>query len=390
MERASVRLPTGVLDYCGDPANAIALTSLCDFGARRNPKRGFVFVSKVLGKHWPSSPATMLELHHKLAFQIPQDAEGIVFIGMAETATGLGHGVFEAFLAQSDIPSIYLQTTRYPLAGATAIEFQEEHSHATQQYLYLPEQQEHRDLLSRATVAVLIDDEATSGKTFLNLAHALRASAPRLRTVLPVMLTDFTSGQLVDQLLRIPGIETARSISLWKGSYQFNRDPQFNETPVAPAFAPVSCRRSHISPFTARLGLSDRIELPSMLVDQCQAQCGDADVLVVGTGECMHPAFRLGLALQRNGRDVSVQSTTRSPLMVAGAVADATIVTDPYGEGIPNWLYNLSRSATRQVVVVHESAERGCVIDLVRELGAIEVDLSALMVRPADTFREGH
>lgn len=390
MERSSVQLPTGVLDYHGDPSNALALTSLCDFGARLNPKRGFVFVSKVLGKHWPSSPEAMHELHQNLASQLPQDGGGVVFIGMAETATGLGHGVFEAFLDIAKVPAIYLQTTRYPLAGAIALEFQEEHSHATQQYLYLPEDPAHRDLLARASTAVLIDDEATSGRTFVNLTNALRQAAPALQAVYPVMLTDFTSGILDQQLQAVSGIRDARSIALWKGRYQFSRDPAFNVDPGEPAFGSVSCRREHISAFTGRLGLSQKIEIPSRLVDRCRTYISSSKVLVVGTGECMHPAFRLGLELQRLGHDVALQSTTRSPLMVAGAIADATRVTDPYGEGIPNFLYNRSRSASRQVVVVHESSDRPCVERLVHELGAIEFDLASLKVSPAASGRAGH
>lgn len=390
MERSSVQLPTGVLDYHGDPSNALSLTSLCDFGARLNPKRGFVFVSKVLGKHWPSSPASMLEMHHKLAAQLPREDGGVVFIGMAETATGLGHGVFEAFLTQAKVPALYLQTTRYPLAGATALEFQEEHSHATQQYLYLPEAPAHRELLSRASTAVLIDDEATSGRTFVNLTQALRQASPSLRAVYPVMLTDFTSGVLDEQLRAIAGIGHAQSISLWKGSYQFSRDPHFTAAPAEPAFASLSCRRGNISPFTGRLGLSQSITLPPGLVERCRSLIGASEALVVGTGECMHPAFRLGLELQRLGHDVAVQSTTRSPLIVAGAIADATRVTDPYGEAIPNFLYNRSRSGSRQVIVVHESSDRRCVTALVRELGAIEVDLVTLTVSPAGPHRAGH
>lgn len=385
-----MQLPTGVLDYHGDPTNALALTSLCDFGARLNPKRGFVFVSKVLGKHWPSSPEAMLELHQKLASHLPREDRGVVFIGMAETATGLGHGVFEAFLDMTKVPALYLQTTRYPLAGAIALEFQEEHSHATQQYLYLPEDPAHRELLARASTAVLIDDEATSGRTFVNLTQALRQAAPDFRAVYPVMLTDFTSGILDEQLRTIAGIREARSISLWKGRYEFSRDPHFNPDPGEPAFGSVSCRRDYISAFTGRLGLSKAIELPQALVDRCRTLIGSSKVLVVGTGECMHPAFLLGLELQRRGHDVALQSTTRSPLMVAGAIVDAMRVTDPYGEGIPNFLYNRSRSASRQVVVVHESSDRRCVASLVQELGAIEVDLATLTVSPVGACRAGH
>jgi hypothetical protein len=325
----------------------------------------------------------MAQLHQQLARQIPKQADAILFVGMAETATGLGHGVFEAYLAASSGPALFLQTTRYPLGGARPLEFQEEHSHAIQQYLYLPETLEHLEIMARATSVVLIDDEATSGKTILNLAHALRAACPNLTSVHPVMLTDFTRGELDSRLLEVPGIECAKSISLWKGAYRFSRDPLFHSEPAEPAFAPVACRRSHISAYTGRFGVSAAIELPASLIERCQQLIGRSDVLVVGTGECMHPAFCLALALEQQGHQVAVQSTTRSPLMVAGAIDDALRVTDPYGEGIPNFIYNTSRSPSAKVVVVHESRERECVGELLRQLDAIEVSLCDLQITPS-------
>lgn len=383
-EASTIRLPTGDLEYRGDPGNATSLGSLCDFGARRNPKRGFVFVSKVLGKHWPAEPSAMADLQAQLASQIPVDGRGaILFVGLAETATGLGHGVFEAFLERHAGPALFLQTTRYPLDGAQPIAFEEEHSHATQQFLYLPEDPRRRALMADVTVAVLVDDEASSGTTFVNLARVLRDACPRLASVHPVMLTDFTGGVLETRLRQVPGIERADAIALWKGSYHFHRDPLFREEPAEPAFARVDCRRSHISGFTGRLGLTGPIALPAALVERCWALVGDGDVLVVGTGECMHPAFRLALALEGRGRRVFVQSTTRSPLMLAGAIQDVRRVTDVYGEDIPNYLYNTSRSPGARIVLVHESRDRERVDRLVRELDAVEVSLADCSVRPA-------
>jgi hypothetical protein len=384
LEAESIRLPTGILEYQGNPLNTRPLTALCTFGARHNPKRGFVFISKVLGKHWPAAPSAMKTLHRELAGRIPRHHKGpVLFVAMAETATGLGHGVFEAFVAEAGLGSaLFLQTTRYPLSGATPIVFQEEHSHATKQFLYRPEDPSHQALVARATSAVLVDDEATSGKTFLNLVVALRAAYPALEAVYPLMLTDFTRRELDSRLRTIPGVAEARSISLWEGSYRFSRDPTFNPEPAKPAFASVACRRPHITPFTGRLGLTAPIEIPDLLVEECQAYLDRRDVLVVGTGECMHPAFRLALSLEAREHSVHVQSTTRSPLMHGESIHDVRDVVDPYGEGIPNFLYNTSLSSGARIVVVHETRERERVRELVAQLDAIEVSLSDLRVSP--------
>lgn len=70
------------------------LDELFDIAERRNPKRAFLFVSKVLGRHIPVSPKKMRETYQQMAKQFPQSLEGpILFIGMAETAVGLGAGI---------------------------------------------------------------------------------------------------------------------------------------------------------------------------------------------------------------------------------------------------------------------------------------------------------
>ncbi len=76
-----------------------ALDDLLDFAERINPKRAFLFVSKVLGKHIPVAPSVMQRSYSDLASLVPTDLAGpICVIGMAETAVGLGQGVFESWL----------------------------------------------------------------------------------------------------------------------------------------------------------------------------------------------------------------------------------------------------------------------------------------------------
>jgi hypothetical protein len=92
-----VELPTGLMELTVD-ASTFSVDELMGFAARANAKRGFLFLSKVLGKHWPVRPVLMRKIHANLAEQVPVDLPGpVVFIAMAETAIGLGQGVFEAY-----------------------------------------------------------------------------------------------------------------------------------------------------------------------------------------------------------------------------------------------------------------------------------------------------
>lgn len=432
----SVRLPTGTLSVRLDEA-ALPLEALCGFAARHNPRRGFLFVSKVLGKHWPTPAAQLIDVHDRLAAALIEamseamdegsDAmpdvtpetcgiglrhggddgdDGVVFIGMAETATGLGQGVFEACRRLlPDAPSAYLQTTRYALDGATPLRFEEAHSHATRQLLYVPEDTAARDVLQRARIVVLVDDEISTGNTLCNLLAALRERYPRIDRVVLVCLTDFSEGRTLAVMRALPGVRTARLVALARGSFRFDADPAFAALPPALAYADVGCRRHLIGRYSARLGTTRPLQLPEPLLRRCSdvvagmssiaPEVIDADVvplraaparhaarvLVVGTGEFMHPAAVLAHALQQRGARAWVQSTTRSPALPGHAIATTVTVADPYGEGIPNYLYNFDPLAYDAVLVVHEMAPDAQTRALCRTLGAHSVCLADGCVR---------
>ena len=72
-------LTTGTLTVrAGEDA---PLDALFDIAERKNPKRSFLFVSKVLGRHIPVAPRTMKETYVSLAAGLPGDLPGpILFI----------------------------------------------------------------------------------------------------------------------------------------------------------------------------------------------------------------------------------------------------------------------------------------------------------------------
>jgi hypothetical protein len=49
----------------------VSLDDLFDIAERRNPKRAFLFVSKVLGRHIPVPPSVMRQAYRQLASQFP-------------------------------------------------------------------------------------------------------------------------------------------------------------------------------------------------------------------------------------------------------------------------------------------------------------------------------
>ncbi len=179
----------------------VSLDDLFDIAERRNPKRAFLFVSKVLGRHIPVPPSVMRQAYRQLASQFPATLTGpVLFIGMAETAVGLGAGVFDEVRHQHR-ESVYLTSTRHPVDGTLLCEFKEEHSHATDHLIYLPDDEEKRRRVTNARTLVLIDDEATTGNTFINLLSALRNTGKlqHIEQVIAVTLTDWSSNALSER-----------------------------------------------------------------------------------------------------------------------------------------------------------------------------------------------
>lgn len=354
------------------------LQRLCAFAARNNPRRGFLFVSKVLGKHWPSLPSEMAAAHDALAAKLPPpDDRPALFVGMAETATGLAQGVFESYLAlHGQGSAIYVQTTRYPLSGAQTLGFEESHSHAQSLTLHLPDRADLREVFLRARLLVLVDDELSTGSTFLALIAAYLAVNPELRQVCAVALTDFMGEAARERFRRDAQVDQVEVVSLLEGSFTFEPDASFVAALPPPAQAAVDCRREFVGAYSARLGTDRALVLPDALVDALAHRgASQQPVLVLGTGEFMHPAFCLGRALAQRGVYVRVQSTTRSPILVGADISHRIELPDPYGERIPNYLYNVDPAADRQILLCSETPPSPALTETLARLCAELVEL---------------
>lgn len=185
----------------------IPLEALIEMAARRNKKRGFLFVSKVIGKHIPINPLIikvggslmarifMEEVEKKIfpGTQLIAQAMGdysklseavslidstrlepeepTLFMGFAETATGLGHAMYSAFSGNIG----FIHTTRDVIKGLESVfTFEEEHCHAPSHLCYSTE----RDFFDNFSRIVLVDDEITTGNTCRNLIRALNKRFP--------------------------------------------------------------------------------------------------------------------------------------------------------------------------------------------------------------------
>ncbi|MCA8066244.1 phosphoribosyltransferase domain-containing protein [Burkholderia sp. AU38729] len=356
------QLKRGLLEIRVDAA-ALPPANLFGFAERRNPKRAFLFVSRVLGRHIPVRPSIMAASFERLAAGIPADLPGpVLVIGMAETAVGLGAGVHRAYRAGRP-DSVYLTSTRHPLGTRVFARFEEEHSHASAHLIHWPVDPEIRDLMLKARSLILVDDEASTGKTFLNLHRALVAAGlSNVERVVTCVLTDWTAGAARHAIG-----EPATAVSLLTGSYQFHED-QSAPLPDMPNVGTVSMGEWPLSPRNdwGRLGVR---EVDDTLAPDVQVRPGEK-VIVVGTGEFVWRPFLLAERLERAGADVHFSSTTRSPIALGHAIEHALSFPDNYGLGIPNFLYNVKPGQFDRILICTETPAQALPVELVDALNA--------------------
>ena len=296
------------------------LDDLLDFATRANPRRGFLFVSKVLGKHIPCRPKLMREVYERFADEIGVLTAPAWVVGMAETATGLGAGVADSLARRHAAGRVYSQhSTRHQTSGELWVTFDESHSHAPDQLLYRPLGQalEHAQ---RSRTLILVDDEITSGRTLMVLARALSQQfGDQLDEIILVSIVSWLTPERRHELERCLSAPV-RLVCLFEGAFDFIPNLDFN--PSLPgqvsALTPTHQARDDlgrcgVDPNAHRASVTDMVDEILPTLDQSRP------VTVVGTGEFAYQPFLLAEQLELRGFDVVYQSSTRSPILLGGA-----------------------------------------------------------------------
>lgn len=381
-------------------------SELFEMGARVNPKRNFLFVSKLIGKHLDVDPDTPMATGHLLADLLVREVENIstketkkivefvktgnkspqlqkllnkryflnkptLFIGFAETATGLGHAVFSAF-----DNTYFVHTTREEISNINSVfDFEEEHSHATDHRCYLKDANRIKD----AEHIVLVDDEITTGKTSINLIRALHQVYPKKEFSVLALLDWRTESQKEEFLALEKELEVKiRVISLTQGKMTvtkeafFEYDEKKHETTnatfkvVSEKLTPVvhaldQNQDSVLYPIhTGRFGLSSKMndeieESARKIGEKIQGLRKGNKTLILGSGEFMYIPSRIA---SHSGSGVTHKSTTRSPIYpvsVSGYPIHERIqyVDDA---GVNYYAYNLKREKYDEVFFLSEKS----------------------------------
>lgn len=309
----------------------LPLTELCDFAIRRNARRRFLFVSRVLGRHMPTRPAQMWDVAGRLASKILSQggSEPVLFFGMSETATTLAQAVFAEWEKLGG-RGLYIESTRRRTGGPVAFEFVEGHSHASAHLVHLPAPGDDPEgIFTSARRVIVVDDEATTGKTAMGLV----ASYAAWRGV-PLETLQVETAVLARWNPPAENSGLAAVHVLTEGTFQFVETGTFPEAPSQVAHAD----RSEEARRGARHGLSRSQQMP--WESGLDVRPGER-ILVLGTGEFGYQPLLLATHLESLGASAWLQATTRSPVLTGGAIGHARDFPALCGESHREFLYNV-------------------------------------------------
>lgn len=389
---------------------------LFQMAARINKKRSFLFVSKVLGKHIPVHPyipllggaALALLLHEQeggevsekldkvmMGLRFPDQAgsvyaylksrllqvhEKTLFIAFAETATALGHAMYDLFEGNAS----FLHTTRERIGEMEPVlQFEEEHSHATAHRCYSVD----GEFIKEADAIVLVDDEITTGKTALNIIRELHHTHPCAKYTIASLLDWRSEADLkrFDDTARELGVSIS-CISLMSGRVEVHGEPEDGQTEalsescsgsaselishdVSEWFDHVAysswnqLNEKNTSTYlysTGRFGLrpGECRELDRQ-VSRCasflKSQRSGDSTLCMGTGEFMYIPMRIAAEM---GEGIKYQSSTRSPIYPSStpgyAVSSRFSFNSPGDATVQNYFYNISKGQYDELFVFIE------------------------------------
>ncbi|MCG3842727.1 phosphoribosyltransferase domain-containing protein [Psychrobacter sp. Ps1] len=373
------------------------LEDLLGFAQRINPKRAFLFVSKVLGRHIPVAPSTMREAFTDLANLVPSELpQPILVIGMAETAVGLSAGVHQAL--QTRYPqALLLNSTRHAQHDESSdpngtdsllTTFCEDHSHASQHLIYQSKDSVTQAQLLASKTLIMVDDEASTGNTCVNVVTALReAGLTQLEQVHLTTLVDWSLDQekphpqsdakparMAD---RLAGIEFHRH-HLLSGAWQWT--DALNPEPITMPSVDTTAAGSQALGDTGNWGrfpTLDSTEGFANYLSSFQAtftSFNDQEkfdvaqlpkrILVLGSNEFVWLPFLLAEWLELESKKLSEDTAsmvnfsalTRSPIALGGAITTMLSFSDNYGLGMTNFAYNVEPSDWDLIVLCIETS----------------------------------
>lgn len=377
----SVTIPLRAGDLRLDMDEGARRPDLFRVAERINPKRAFLFVSTVLGRHIPVRPRDHMRAAEILARDVSDALQGrdALVVGYAETAVGLGGAVARSLSRmRPDAHTGYLSTTRHPVEGRNWFSFTEGHSHAAQHYVLRPNPDVISDDDSR--VLVLVDDEATTGVTFASLVKSARDADLRFSEVILVTLTDWSAGNARDIVRKAGAGVPVSMMTLMTGEWAWSPNPAYH-APKLPECGPSKTPCWAPEPTTPECYAAPRLGTCSFLgpnIEVFKARGLSVPdnrerTLVIGTGENVWGPMLFAESLEDRGCDVSFVATTRSPVIPGDVIREKMTFSDHFGEGRNMYLHNVVPEKWDHIILMTETPHTGVCPALRNALGRAQI-----------------
>lgn len=311
----------------------------------KNNKRGFLFVNNLLGKHIPVKGSDVLdmfdEFYREVVNTIPSH-EKVLIVGFAETATAIGTHIMNRSQDNKLNSVYYIQTTRETIQNLEYISFEEEHSHATTQKLYLNKNIPEFDRV------LFVEDEITTGNTILNFIAKFKKNFPNKKYAVASILNIQTDEHLKN-------FEDIPIIYLVKG--QLKDEVQSSDIFLLKDYDYIETKSLYNYYFeiidkNPRTGLT-RDEFKQWLKTQIPTRDFLENTMVIGTEESMYPAILYSSLI--NGY---TRSTTRSPIVPHEAidypVYNGVAIPSAYDSDRITYIYNTTQKYN-QIIVLTEN-----------------------------------
>ena len=301
-------------------------------GERINPKRPFIFVSKVIGRYVPTSLKTLNKVATQLANEVPltllQETTTTV-ISLSETALGLGALVHKALL-DKNVHNLNVFTTRHRSFQEVLCGFQETHSHLPNHYVYKSSDDTCNQHLFDTETLILVDDEITTGNTLRNLYESL--NLPNVKKVILLSLTDW-SGKTFDDW----NVDVYK-YSLIEGSYSWEKS---SEKPKELPYNPHKYADSLV------LNLEDSFRLPTfdLFANYRQSATLEKDQYVIYYNELLPYCLQQYMQFLDSDKDVYFLSLSSSPIELSSSITSKTEFQGFYSS-VPVYLYNFEDIVT--------------------------------------------
>jgi hypothetical protein len=354
--KSQYRIPlnNGYLDLFVEPSEYL-MGTLLDFASRENPNRAYLFLSKVLGKYIPCLPSDMRKSYKALANKITVTGDSLV-LGVAETATGLGGGVFEEIDINCSGNAFYAHTTRYSFDKPLAFSVTEKHSHAPQHLMY--DLAANLDLTSIENL-ILVDDEISTGNTLSQITQTMCLYLPNLKTAHWLSLVNWISKKECVCFRDANPSISLNFHSLLRGGFKYRRSSE--ESLRFPHLSAVDLNSAACRHDIGRTGVKLETLKKLVFVNENSTEFAPENLninekyIVVGTGEFTFAPFLFAEKLERDGYDVLFESTGRSPILKGGGILSKIKFYDPVHRAY-YYLYNLPENRTP--IIMYENMEQ--------------------------------